>query len=133
MLQREIRFTGKEPEQRAPVPSASTARVEGETTIDQPDRNIDVLAEVSKNEGTECEDISILGIDSKRSSSEINTGMSRRFWIFGPAVHLKRLVTMSRQGKSGTVVRIAFDCLLEQVERLNDAVLLECIHVRECA
>jgi hypothetical protein len=64
MLEREIGLAGEKPEQSAPVPAASAARVEGQTAVDQPERDIDVLAEISEDEGCECEDVSPLRTDS---------------------------------------------------------------------
>jgi hypothetical protein len=31
--------------------------------VDQPDRDIDVLAEISEGEGDECEDVRVIGVD----------------------------------------------------------------------
>jgi len=63
MLDRETRLAGKDPEHAAPVPAGSEARVEGQAMVDQPDRDIDVLAEISEGEGDECEDVRVIGVD----------------------------------------------------------------------
>jgi len=133
MFEREIGLAGKYPENAAPVPAASEARVEGETTVDQPDRDIDVLAEVSEDEGSECEDVRVLRAASKCPPSKADTGVPRRFRVFGPAAHLEPFVTKGRQGESRAVMRIPFYRLPEQVERPNEAALLKCVQVRECA
>jgi hypothetical protein len=52
-LEREVGLPGKNSEQTAEVPPARMARVEGEATVNQPQRNIDVLAEISEDKGRE--------------------------------------------------------------------------------
>jgi hypothetical protein len=44
MLESEVGLAGKDPQQAAPVPPASEARVEAQAVVHQPDRDIDVLA-----------------------------------------------------------------------------------------
>ena len=120
MIEREITLTGKNPEQSAPMPPASAAWVESQTTVDQPERDVDVLAEISEDEGRECEDVRVVRIVStaaKCPSSEIDTGVPGGFRVFGPAVDLDPLTTMGRQGESRAVMRVALYRLPEQVER----------------
>jgi hypothetical protein len=93
--------------------------------VDQPDGDIDVLAEISEHIGDECEDVRVVTADPQCLSSKVDTGAPGRFWVFGPASQLEPLVTMRCQGKSRPVFRIAFYRLPEQVERPNNAVLLE--------
>ena len=99
--------------------------LQGETTVDQPEGNIDVLAKISENEGSECEDVRVVRADPECLSSKVDTGPPGRFRVFDPASHLELMVTMSRQGESRAVLRIAFYRLPEQVERPKDAALLE--------
>ena len=100
MPDRETRLAGKDPEHAAPVPAGSEARVEGEAMIDQPDRDIDVLAEISEHKGDECEDIRVIRADPQCLSSKVDTAAPSRFRVFGPASLLEPLVTMSRQSES---------------------------------
>src|SRR5215471_495721 len=51
VFEREIGLPGKNPEQSTPVPPPRQARVEGETPVDQSERDIDVLAKISEDEG----------------------------------------------------------------------------------
>jgi hypothetical protein len=85
--------------------------------VDQPDRDIDVLAEISEHKGDECEDV--------RSSGPTGVGAPGRFRVFRPASQLEPLMTKSRQGESRAVLRIALYRLPEQVKRPKDAVPLE--------
>ena len=89
MFERDIGLTSKKPEQSAPVPPAGAARVEGEATIDQSERDIDVLAKISEDEGRECEDVRVIGAVAKCPPSKIDTRAPRRLRVFGPAVDLE--------------------------------------------
>ena len=100
------------------------AWVEGQTAVDQADRDIYILAEISEHKGDECEDVRVVRANPECLSSKVDTGPPGRFRVFDPASHLEHLVTMSRQGESRAVLRIAFYRSPEQVERPNDAVLL---------
>ena len=83
------------------MPTASVARIEREATVDQPERDVDVLAEISEDKGSEREDIGVVGAASKRPSSEIDTDATDPFRVFGPAVDLDPLVTMGRKARAG--------------------------------
>ena len=87
MLQREIGLTGKTPEQTTPVPPASIAWVEDEATVDQPNCDVDILAEVSESECSKCEDIRLIKADSQCLSSKIDTGVPDSVQVFGPVHH----------------------------------------------
>ena len=56
------------------MPSASMARVEGQTAVDQAGSDIDILAKVSKGKGSERENVRVVGAKSKCLSSKIDTG-----------------------------------------------------------
>jgi hypothetical protein len=64
MLDRETGSTGKDPEHAAPVPPGSEVRVEGQAMVGQPDRDIDVLTEISEDEGNEREGVRVVRADS---------------------------------------------------------------------
>jgi hypothetical protein len=59
MFEREIGVPGKVPEHPAPMPTASKARVEGETPVDQSDCGIDVLTGSTENEGSDGENVGV--------------------------------------------------------------------------
>ena len=69
MFEREIGVPGKVSEHPAPMPIASKARVEGETPVDQPDCGIDILAGSTENEGSDGENVGVVGAGSERSST----------------------------------------------------------------
>jgi hypothetical protein len=69
MFERETGVPGKVPEHPTPMPTASKARVEGETPVDQSDCGIDVLAGSTENEGSDGENVGVVGADSERSSA----------------------------------------------------------------
>jgi hypothetical protein len=83
MLERRVGLTSKEPEQSAPVPPASAARVEGKTAVDQPKRDIDILAEIFEDKGCEREDVRVVSAATKCPSSKIYTGVPGGFRVFG--------------------------------------------------
>jgi hypothetical protein len=120
MLEREIGLTGKEPEQTAPVATGVETRVAAQAMVDQPDRDIDVLAELSEDEGSEGEDVRVVRAGPKCLSGKIDTRVPGRLQIIGPASRLEPLVTMGRQGKSRAILRIAFYRLLEQARRSDE-------------
>jgi hypothetical protein len=101
--------------------------------VHQPDRDIDVLAEVAEDEGSGQQDLRFVRVDSKCPPSKIDTGVSGRFRVFAPTHHLEPEVTMGRQGESRAIMRIALYRSLEEVERSDVAVLLEGTPVRESA
>jgi hypothetical protein len=124
MVEREFGLTGKDPEQPAPVPSASMARVEGQTAVDQADGDTDILVKVSESEGGKCQNVGIIGADAQRLSRQTDTLQPNCVHIFGPIHHLKRFGDMGRKRESRTVLRIPFDHLLEQVKCLRQLVSL---------
>jgi len=69
MLDCQIWGTDKQPEHRTPVPAASRARVEVQTTVDQPDSSVDVLAVPSEDKGSRADDFGIVRGDLKRPPS----------------------------------------------------------------
>jgi hypothetical protein len=75
--------------------------------VHQPDRDIDVLAEVAEDEGSGQQDLRFVRVDSKCPPSKIDTGVSGRFRVFAPTHHLEPEVTMGRQGESRAIMRIA--------------------------
>src|SRR5258708_40349634 len=83
MFEREIGVPGKVSEHPAPMPTASKARVEGETPVDQPDCGIDILAGSTENEGSDGENV---GAASERSSSKIDARAPVRLMVIRPAI-----------------------------------------------
>ena len=61
MFEREIGLPRKVSEHPAPMPTPSKARVEGETPVDQPDGGIDILAGSTENEGSDGENLGVVG------------------------------------------------------------------------
>jgi hypothetical protein len=59
--------------------------------VDQPDRDIDVLAE-----GSECEDVGVVRADPKCLSRKVDTRVVGCLQIISPTSRLEPLVTMSR-------------------------------------
>ena len=117
MLEGDIRLAGKDPEQSAPVPTAGAVRVKRQTTVDQAERDINVLAEISEDKGCECENVGVFGGAAERPSGKIDTGAPRHFWVIDPAVDFESQMTMGRQGESRSVMRVAFYRFREQTER----------------
>ena len=84
------------------MPTTGMARVEGQTTVDQCERDIDVLAPICEQKAGKCENVGVVRTAPKRPPRKIDTGAPGRFRVFGPAVDLKPPVTMGRQGESRT-------------------------------
>src|SRR6516225_9226249 len=103
MFEREIGVPGKVSEHPAPMPTASKARVEGETPVDQPDGGIDILAESTENEGSDGENVGVVGADSERSSSKIHALESVRLTVIRPSIVVKPHVAICCMGKGGPV------------------------------
>jgi hypothetical protein len=61
-------LTCKDPEQSAPVPSTSAARVQGQTTIDQPERDIDVLPRRCEKGARQSVDVRVVRGAAQRPS-----------------------------------------------------------------
>jgi len=55
VLDCKIRLTSKQPEHSTPIPAASKARIEIETTVNQPYGYVDVLTVPSQHKGGWCE------------------------------------------------------------------------------
>ena len=124
MLQCEIEFASPYPEDAAPVPTDSEARVKSETAIYQPYHDIEILAKPSKSHGRTAKNIRVIRGDSKCSSGEIETYEPVFVPVIGPAVVVQLIVVMRRGSKRGTIVRILLDRSCEQVECESDALLL---------
>src|SRR6516164_3954791 len=116
MLERDVGLTGKKPELPAGKPSASKARIEGETTVDQRDGGIDVLAEVAENEGRDGENVSVVRAYLKGSPGEIDALAPIPLRVFGPAIDVQLRIRPPRYRKGDAVTGIPLNRSLEQVE-----------------
>ena len=133
MLDRKIGITGKEPEHGAPTPAASKARVEIETTVDQPYGDVDVLTIPCQHEGGWCEYLRVVRGGSKCPSSEIDSRTPVRLTIVRPAVDVELSAQECIQGEGRTVMWIAVDRPSEQVEYQGVPVTREGKLVRKSA
>src|SRR6516165_160610 len=77
MFECEIGMPSKVSEHPAPMPTASKARIEGETPVDQPNSGIDILAGSTENEGSDGENVGSSGPD--RSDRRARSMLVRRF------------------------------------------------------
>jgi hypothetical protein len=123
MFKRETGVPGKVSEHPAPMPTASKARVEGETPVDQPDSGIDIL-ESTENEGSYGENVGVVGADSERSSSKIDALAPVRLTVIRPSIVVKPHVAIRCMGKGGPIKGITLDRPTEQVERKRVPVLI---------
>jgi hypothetical protein len=131
MFEREIGVPGKVSEHPAPMPTASKARVEGETPVDQPDCGIDILAGSTENEGSDGENVGVVGAGSERSSSKIDARAPVRLVVIRPAIVVEPHVAIRCMGKGGPIMGITLDRPTEQVERKRVLVPLLGKHVWE--
>jgi hypothetical protein len=133
VLDCKIGLAGKQPEHGAPVPAASKARVEIETTVDQPYGDVDVLTVPCQHEGGWCEDLRVVRGGSERPSSEIDGCTPGRLSVVRPAIDVELREEERGHGKGRTVTRIAVDCPSEQVEYQGVPVTREGKLVRKSA
>src|SRR6266436_926711 len=99
------------PEHTTPIPAASIARIERERTVNQRDRDIDVLPKMAEYERGMAEDIRVVSSSSKGLPGKIDTYTPVCFPVVGPAVDVEMDVAKGRQGEGGAVAWIAIDCL----------------------
>src|SRR6266851_1327504 len=99
MLDCKIGFTGKQPEHSAPIPAASKARVEIETTVGQPYGDVDVLTVPCQHEGGWCEYLRVVRGGSKCPSSEIDTCTPIRLTVVHPPVDVDLSAQERGQGE----------------------------------
>ena len=105
MLEPELRLASKDPNQSAPVPSTSAARIEGQTTVDQAERDLDVLARGCEQRTREGEDVRVVRGAAQRPSRQIDTGAPGRRGILGPAVDFEPCVTMAAKARLQQAVK----------------------------
>src|SRR5215831_16041235 len=72
MLERKIGLAGNNPEDPAPIPAETKARIKREGTVHQSDRHVFVFAEDPENEGNNREDFGIFGRSLKGAAREID-------------------------------------------------------------
>jgi len=116
VLDRKIGITGKEPEHGAPTPAASKARVEIETTVDQPQGDVNVLTEPCQHEGRWCEDFRVVRSGSKCPTNEVHSRTPVRLTVVRPTVDVELCMEERSYGEGRTVTRIAVDRPPEQFE-----------------
>ena len=80
---------------------------------------MDVLAELSEHVSGDGENFRLATGDPKRPPGKIHSVAAVRFWVLGLAVNMEIDVAPRGQNKGEPVVRIAFDCLPEQLERVD--------------
>src|SRR6516162_1504830 len=117
MFEREIGVPRKVSEHPAPMPTPSKARVEDEAPVDQPDGGIDILAASTEDEGSDGENVGVVGAASERSSSKIDALASVRLTVIRPSIVVKSHVAIRCMGKGGPIKGITLDRPTEQVER----------------
>jgi hypothetical protein len=66
---------------------AAIARVEDEATIDLPNCDVDILAEVSESECSKCEDVRVIRAKSQCLSSKIDTDVPDPLQVFALVHH----------------------------------------------
>jgi hypothetical protein len=90
--------------------------MEGETTVDQRDGCIDVLAEVAENEGRDGEDVRVVRAYLKGSPGEIDALAPVPLLVFGPAIDVQLRIRPPRHRKGDAVTGIPLNRSPEQVE-----------------
>ncbi len=92
--------------------------------VNQPECDIDVVAEASEHKASRCKNVRVVRTDQKGPPSKIDAGAAVRFRVFGRATYGQQKMTMGRQGESWAVTRIALNRFLKQVECLKDTPLV---------
>src|SRR6516225_10960076 len=95
----EFGLPGPQPKPAAPVPALSETRVKGQRAVDQLNREIDVLAEVSKCVSNMAQHARIISGDLKRPPRKLDSFASSRACIMGPTRHIEYRVDIRRKGE----------------------------------
>jgi hypothetical protein len=74
----------------------SKARIEGETTVDQGDGRIDVLAEIPEHDRYSSEDLRVVGGALKCPSSKIDTLPAVPYVVIYPCMCVERKTALGR-------------------------------------
>jgi hypothetical protein len=133
MLDREVGLTGPDPENAAPIPAASEARVERQRTVDQPDHGADILAEIRQRLRGIGEGARVVLRHLERLSRKIGGLATVSLRRFGPAVIDQPHVADRRPGKRRPVIGINRDRLLEQSQGRENPLLRDRIKGRKRA
>src|SRR6267142_1047753 len=120
MLNRKIGLAGPDPENAAPKPATSEARVERQCTIDKRDHRVDVLAEIRQHLGGIGEGARVVLRDLERLPRKISGRAMAGLRVVGPAVIDQPHVTDRRPGEGRPVTPIDRDRAIEQAERLGN-------------
>src|SRR5438270_11773376 len=120
MLDREIMFTGKYPNNSAHEPASGKARVKRQGTVDQPDHGTDILAELSENKSCIGEDARVVLCRLERLPNKIDGLAAVCLRRCGPTVTNEPQMADRRPGKGGPVMPIDHDRLFEQPQSLHN-------------
>jgi len=116
----EIELPGPQPEPAALLPTASESRVDRQSTIDQGDGGVNVFAEVSEHVCGIGEDLRVVTCNPNGSPRKIDSGMTARLRKLGPPVTVEIVMATRCPNKGTPVLRVAFNRLLQQFERVRD-------------
>ena len=89
MANREFRLPGPQPEPTAYHPTASKARIECQSTVDQFDGGINVFAKIGECVSSPAEDTRVVIGEPKRMPGEIDPLAAVQVRVVGPAVDVQ--------------------------------------------
>ena len=126
MLDRQIGISSKQAKPTAPIPGMSEARVERESSIDQREGGINVLAEAPEHDRDPADHIGVVGgeADGLPGKRDGRPAIFLFIAIVGPVEVLKIGAVASGLSKSKAIARLAGNRLSKQVERSRDMFLL---------
>jgi len=113
VLYRGIRLPAPQPKPGTPLPTQCGVWIELQAAVEQTDSDIGVFAKVTECEAGATEDLGIITRDLKCPPRELDALPASGFWIIGPAVDVKILLSRGRLRQSRAVLRIALDGLLQ--------------------
>src|SRR6516165_6297197 len=119
-----IRLPSPEPEPAAIYPAVSAARVECESLVDQREGGSDVFAKVPQHVGAFREDVWIApSVPQQRPLSKLQAIAPSPVLVVCPTVNMNLVMEVRCQTEGGPILRIALQCLSDEVQRTQYPVL----------
>ena len=109
MLYRGIRLPAPQPKPGAPLPTQCSVWIALQAAVEQTDSDIGFFAEVAERKAGATEDLGIITGDLKCPPRELDALPASGFWVVGPAVDVKILMSRGRLRQSRAVLRIALN------------------------
>src|SRR5215469_8900072 len=121
----DLRLTREDMKPTKAIPTVGVTRVESQGTIHEPERRMDVLAEIAEQEARISQHHGVVSTRLKRLPGQSHSMPPVNREIVGPIVEGDCEVAHSRQGERRSITWITRDRLLEEAERSHHALPLK--------